>query len=168
MSSVKDGTAIEHLVIGAKLVAFDFDGVFTDNSVLVFEDGSEAVRCSRSDGIGLRKLDRLGVATIIISTEVNPVVARRADKLNIRCVHGVEDKVAVLQETADQHGCEMSEVAFVGNDINDLGCLRVVGLPIAVQDAYPEVADVAVYTTTAPGGHGAVREVCDLFERIRG
>ena len=160
--------AVAELVRAVKLVAFDFDGVFTDNSVYVFEDGSEAVRCSRSDGIGLRKLDRLGVETIIISTEVNRVVAERAEKLKIRCVHGVEDKRAKLQSIADEHGFDLVDVAFVGNDVNDLGCLEVVGLPIAVQDAYPEVLRLAKYTTKTLGGYGAVREVCDLFEKERG
>ena len=160
--------AVAELVRAVKLVAFDFDGVFTDNSVYVFEDGSEAVRCSRSDGIGLRKLDRLGVETIIISTEVNRVVAERAEKLKIRCVHGVEDKRAKLQSIADEHGFDLVDVAFVGNDVNDLGCLEVVGLPIAVQDAYPEVLRLAKYTTKTLGGYGAVREVCDLFEKVRG
>ena len=136
--------------------------------VYVFEDGSEAVRCSRSDGIGLRKLDRLGVETIIISTEVNRVVAERAEKLKIRCVHGVEDKRAKLQSIADEHGFDLVDIAFVGNDVNDLGCLEVVGLPIAVQDAYPEVLRLAKYTTKTLGGYGAVREVCDLFETVRG
>ena len=160
--------AVAELVRAVKLVAFDFDGVFTDNSVYVFEDGSEAVRCSRSDGIGLRKLDRLGVETIIISTEVNRVVAERAEKLKIRCVHGVEDKRAKLQSIADEHGFDLVDVAFVGNDVNDLGCLEVVGLPIAVQDSYPEVLRLAKYTTKTLGGYGAVREVCDLFEKVRG
>ena len=159
--------AVAELVRAVKLVAFDFDGVFTDNSVYVFEDGSEAVRCSRSDGIGLRKLDRLGVETIIISTEVNRVVAERAEKLKIRCVHGVEDKRAKLQSIADEHGFDLVDVAFVGNDVNDLGCLEVVGLPIAVQDAYPEVLRLAKYTTKTLGGYGAVREVCDLFDKVR-
>ena len=160
--------AVAELVRAVKLVAFDFDGVFTDNSVYVFEDGSEAVRCSRSDGIGLQKLERLGVETIIISTEVNRVVAERAEKLKIRCVHGVEDKRAKLQSIADEHGFDLVDIAFVGNDVNDLGCLEVVGLPIAVQDAYPEVLRLAKYTTKTLGGYGAVREVCDLFEKVRG
>ena len=168
MASAGLDPSLEELVKSVKLVAFDFDGVFTDNSVLVFEDGTEAVRCSRSDGIGLRKLDRLGVETVIISTEVNPVVARRAEKLKIRCVHGVEDKRAVLKGIAEERGIGLAEIAYVGNDINDLGCLTVVGLPIAVHDAYPEVIKVAKYTTDALGGYGAVREVCDIFERIRG
>ena len=167
MASDKIDKSVEELVKTVRLVAFDFDGVFTDNSVYVFEDGSEAVRCSRSDGIGLRKLDRLGVETMIISTEVNEVVARRAEKLKIRCVHGVEDKRAKLQSIAAGQGLDLSEIAFVGNDINDLGCLEVVGLPIAVRDAYPEVLRLARYTTKTLGGYGAVREVCDLFERVR-
>ena len=148
-----------------RLVAFDFDGVFTDNMVYVFENGSEAVRCYRSDGIGLQKLTRMGIETVIISTESNPVVSARARKLKIQCVQNCEDKRAVLDDIAQRKGISLSEVAFVGNDINDLQCLTCVALPIVVQDAHPDVIPVALYQTKCPGGHGAVREVCDLFEQ---
>jgi 3-deoxy-D-manno-octulosonate 8-phosphate phosphatase (KDO 8-P phosphatase) len=149
-----------------KLVAFDFDGVFTDNMVYVFEDGSEAVCCFRSDGIGLQKLKQLGIETIIISTEANPVVSARARKLKIRCVQDCPDKRKALENIAQETGISLREMAFVGNDINDLECLTSVDLPIVVQDAHPDVIPLAAYRTRNRGGHGAVREVCDLFEQV--
>jgi YrbI family 3-deoxy-D-manno-octulosonate 8-phosphate phosphatase len=148
-----------------RLVAFDFDGVFTDNMVFVFEDGSEAVRCFRSDGIGLKKLKQLDIETVIISTESNPVVSARARKLQIRCFQNCEDKRETLESLAQEMGISLAEIAFVGNDINDRPCLTCVGLPIVVQDAHPDVIPLAAYRTTARGGYGAVREICDLFEQ---
>ena len=148
-----------------RLVAFDFDGVFTDNMVYVFEDGREAVRCFRSDGIGLHKLKKLGIETVIISTEANPVVSARAHKLKIRCIQDCQDKRAVIEDLVHDQGIGLGEVAFVGNDVNDLSCLECVGLPIVVQDAHQDVVPFARYQTKNPGGRGAVREVCDLFER---
>ena len=160
--------SLEALIRTVRLIAFDFDGVFTDNSVYVSEDGTESVRCSRSDGIGLRKLENLGILTVIISTEVNPVVSVRSKKLNIRCLQGVEDKAKVLSEIAKDMSLELSQMAFMGNDINDLSCLKIVGLPIVVQDALPEVLPYAIYRTETPGGYGAVREVCDMFAKVLG
>ena len=154
-----------NLIKNIRLVAFDFDGVFTDNMVYVLEDGSEAVRCSRSDGIGLQKLKKLKIETAIISTEPNPVVSARARKLDIECFQDCHDKRAVLDEIAERLDISLAEVAFMGNDVNDLPCLSCVALPIVVQDAHPDVISVARYRTKLPGGHGAVREVCDLFER---
>jgi YrbI family 3-deoxy-D-manno-octulosonate 8-phosphate phosphatase len=148
-----------------RLLAFDFDGVFTDNMVYVFEDGSEAVRCFRSDGIGLKKLRKLDIETVIISTESNPVVSARAQKLKIRCFQNCEDKRKTLENVVQESGISLDEVAFVGNDINDRSCLTCVGLPIVVQDAHPDVIPLAAYRTQNRGGHGAVREICDLFEQ---
>ena len=150
-----------------RLVAFDFDGVFTDNSVYVFQDGSEAVRCNRSDGLGLRKLEALDILPIIISTETNPVVTARSNKLGIRVIQSCNDKRAALDAIVDELGLSLMNVAFVGNDINDLTCLTAVGVPIVVQDAHADVIPFACYRTQALGGFGAVREVCDMFERER-
>jgi YrbI family 3-deoxy-D-manno-octulosonate 8-phosphate phosphatase len=155
----------EKVIRKIRLVAFDFDGVFTDNMVYVLQDGSEAVRCNRSDGIGLQKLKRLGIEAVIISTESNPVVSARARKLKIRCVQDCPDKRKTLEDIAQETGISLAEVAFVGNDINDLSCLKGVALPIVVQDAHPDVIPLALYQTKNPGGYGAVREICDLFER---
>ena len=146
------------------MVAFDFDGVFTDNRVYVFQDGREAVACNRSDGLGVRKLDRLGIHSVVISTETNPVVSERCRKLNIRCYQGVDDKLALLKDIARDLDISLSQTAFVGNDINDLDCLKVVALPIVVHDSHREVLPYALYRTSACGGYGAVREVCDLLE----
>lgn len=161
-----DDPALEQLIRGIRLVAFDFDGVFTDNMVYVLEDGSEAVRCFRGDGIGLRKLEKAGIEALIISTETNPVVAARSHKLGIRCLQGCGDKRSALEAVLRERGFSWAQVAFVGNDVNDLPCLASVGLPIVVHDAHPEVIPHARYRTQARGGHGAVREVCDLFERV--
>lgn len=146
-----------------KLVVFDFDGVFTDNTVYVSQDGVETVRCWRSDGLGLAKLKQAGIPTAIVSTETNPVVAARSRKLAMRCIQGCDDKLAAVRALADEHGLTLADVAFVGNDINDLACLQSVGLPIVVQDAHADVLGVAAYRTSAPGGRGAVREVCDAI-----
>ena len=155
---------IVRLLNSIRLIAFDFDGVFTDNRVYVFQDGREAVACSRSDGPGLRKLDRLGIYSIVISTETNPVVSERCKKLNIRCCQGVEDKLALLNVVATQLDVPLSQTAFVGNDTNDLDCLKAVALPIVVNDSHKDVLPYALYRTSARGGYGAVREICDLLE----
>ena len=146
---------------------FDFDGVFTDNFVYVLQDGGEAVRCSRADGLGLRRLERVGIEPIILSTETSPVVSARSAKLKVHCRQGCGDKAAVLKEILENRGLEPSQAAFVGNDVNDLGCLELVGLPIVVQDAHPDVLGAAFHHTQRLGGHGAVREVCDLIASVR-
>ena len=156
---------MNEIIHAIRLVAFDFDGVFTDDMVYVLQDGTEAVRCFRGDGIGLRKLERLGIETVIISTESNPVVSSRARKLKIRCLQDCHDKRTVQEDLVDELGITLAEVAFVGNDINDLPTLRCVGLPIIVRNAHQDVVPYALYQTNNPGGQGAVREVCDLFEQ---
>lgn len=127
----------------------------------------ESVRCSRSDGIGLRKLDKVGVDYLIISTEQNPVVAMRAAKLGVSYYQGCDNKIRVLESLLTERGISWNETAFVGNDINDLECLRAAGIAVAVDDAYPEVKAVAHYKTSNRGGCGAVREVCDLIYDIK-
>lgn len=150
-----------------KLVVFDFDGVFTDNCVYVMQDGSEAVSCWRSDGLGLSKLKKLGLPIWVVSTEKNPVVSKRCIKLQIECMQGCEDKLSALNELIDRYQCSIDDVLYVGNDINDSECLRSVGLPVVVADAHPDVLGFAKYTTLNPGGRGAVREVCDMIVAVR-
>jgi YrbI family 3-deoxy-D-manno-octulosonate 8-phosphate phosphatase len=152
---------------GIRLVVFDFDGVFTDNRVWTSESGAESVAGSRSDGLGLRRLDEVGVAYVIVSTETNPVVAARAAKLHVDCVHGVADKLAAVRAEAAVRGVTLQEVAYVGNDINDAECLCAVGLPVAPSDAWPEVIPLARRVLSRPGGHGCVRELCDAIWNAR-
>ena len=144
-----------------KLLVLDFDGVLTDNRVLVQEDGTEAVYCSRVDGMGIGMLKAAGVEVIVISKEKNPVVAARCRKLDIKCIQGCDDKLAELKLKAESRKLKETEIAYVGNDLNDLECLRWVGLPIAVADAVPEVKSIATIITMKSGGQGAVREISD-------
>lgn len=150
-----------------ELVVFDFDGVFTDNTVLVSQDGVESVTCWRSDGLGLSRLASLGVQLAIISTETNPVVSARARKLRIQCVQGVADKCGAVRELCAKCDVAASNTMYVGNDINDISAFEAVGWPVAVADAYPEVFSHVRCMTSKPGGRGAVREVCDLIYRAR-
>jgi YrbI family 3-deoxy-D-manno-octulosonate 8-phosphate phosphatase len=162
-SSGSKRASLPALIRRIRLIAFDFDGVFTDNTVYVSDGGQESVRCWRGDGIGLRAVEKLGIATVVVSTETNAVVQHRSRKLAVRCFNGCDDKLSILNGIAEEMGITLTEVAFVGNDVNDLPCLSAVGLPVVVMDAHPAVRKVARYRTRAPGGHGAVREVCDLF-----
>jgi len=150
-----------------KLIAFDFDGVFTDNTVYVTQGGVESVRCWRSDGLGLSRLQSIGVHVFIISTEENPVVTARANKLKMPCKQGVEDKAAAIFQTCAELGIAPEHTMFVGNDINDIPAFKSVGLPVAVADAYPEVDPYILFQTKKPGGLGAVREICDLVFNVR-
>lgn len=148
-----------------RFIAFDFDGVFTDDAVYVSQEGIELVRCWRGDGLGLRKLDALGIGSAILSTEANPVVGVRARKMGIQCFQGLENKRTRLAALAAELGIPLQEFAFVGNDINDALCLSAVGLPIAVRNAHADVLGCVRYRTETAGGYGAVREICDAFAR---
>ena len=144
-----------------RLAVFDFDGVFTDNRVWVNERGEEALAFSRSDGLGLRRLDEVGVRYLILSMESNPIVGARARKLQVESVQGIADKLAVLRERTDSIGVSLEETAYVGNDVNDAECLRAVGLPVVPADAWPEVRPFARWVLSRSGGNGCVREFCD-------
>jgi YrbI family 3-deoxy-D-manno-octulosonate 8-phosphate phosphatase len=150
-------------VSAVKLLVFDFDGVMSDNRVLVMQDGTEGVLCNRSDGLGLGMLRAAGVPMLVLSKEENPVVSARCRKLKIECRQGIDDKLTELKGIASQRGITLAQIAYVGNDVNDVPCMRSVGLPIAVSDAWPEARAVSKFRTTRPGGYGAVREVCDWF-----
>ena len=163
----RDGSSLRDDALAVRFVVFDFDGVFTDNTVYVSQDGTEMVRCWRGDGLGLQALRRLDIGSAIISTETNPVVSVRAKKLGIECVQGCPDKLAELHELCRRHALTPADLAYVGNDVNDRSCLEAVRLPIVVADAHEDVIPLAKFRTRRPGGLGAVREVCDLIARYR-
>jgi len=146
-----------------RALVMDFDGVLTDDRVLVLEDGREGVLASRGDGLGLGRLRETGLPMLILSKEVNPVVSARGRKLKIEVSQGQDDKLPTLKAWLGAQGLTLADAAYVGNDINDLPCLEAVGFPLAPGDARPEVLAVAKYVTAKPGGHGAVREICDLI-----
>jgi 3-deoxy-D-manno-octulosonate 8-phosphate phosphatase (KDO 8-P phosphatase) len=146
-----------------QIVAFDFDGVFTDNRVITSQDGTESVSCWRSDGIGISRLNKIGIKTVIISTETNPVVKIRAEKLKIQCYQAIEDKSAKILELCENYNISTKNTMFVGNDINDIPAFKSVGMPVGVQDCYLEIEPYILFKTNKPGGYGAVREICDLI-----
>lgn len=150
-----------------KLIVFDFDGVFTNNLVYINEDGKESVVCNRSDGIGLSMLRKIGIEMIILSTEKNPVVKQRANKLLLECHHGVENKLEYLKTISRDKKIPFQCIAYLGNDINDLECLKAVGLAVVVADAYSEVKQVAKIILSKKGGDGAVREFCEMIYKSK-
>ena len=154
-------TELRPLLEQVRLAVFDFDGVFTDNRVWVNERGEEALAFSRSDGLGLRRLGEVGVRSLIVSMEENPIVGARARKLRVDCVQGIADKLSVLRERATEAGVSLEQTAFIGNDINDADCLRAVGCPVVPADAWPEVRPLARWVLSRVGGNGCVREFCD-------
>jgi len=148
-------------VLDVDAVVTDFDGVHTDDAVDVGADGRETVRVTRTDGMGVALLRRAGVPLLVLSTETNPVVGARARKLGVPVLQGVDDKATALKGWLDDQGLDPARVAYLGNDVNDLSCLELVGWPVAVQDAVPSVRRAARLVLTRRGGHGAVRELCD-------
>lgn len=147
--------------IDVDAVVTDFDGVHTDDSATIAQDGTEAVTVSRSDGMGVALLRSAGVPILILSTEQNPVVTARARKLRVDVAQGIDDKSEALRTWAEGRGIPLSRIAYVGNDVNDLSCLDLVGWPVAVPDAHPLVLAAARLVLDRPGGAGAVRDLAD-------
>ncbi len=144
-------------------LVMDFDGVFTDDKVIVLQDGREAVRCSRSDGMGIGRLKKTGLPMWILSTEPNPVVQARANKVGLPCLQGVQDKGATLAKLIQEQGWDAQRVIYLGNDINDLPAMALVGCVAAVADAHPAVLERAHIVLSRRGGDGAIRELCELI-----
>ncbi|MEV4114584.1 N-acetylneuraminate synthase family protein [Nonomuraea sp. NPDC049695] len=153
--------------IDVDAVITDFDGVHTDDRAYVDSDGREMVLVSRSDGMGVSLLKRSGVKVLVMSTEHNPVVAARARKLGVPVLQGLADKRTVLRDWLTIEGLDPARVAYVGNDVNDLGPMAEVGWPVATPDAHPRVRAAARTVLTRPGGSGAVRELCDRVVAAR-
>ena len=156
-----------------KLVCFDVDGVLTDGGVYLGDAGGTRIELKRydiQDGLGIKMLQQAGLLTAIITGRVSESVALRAQELGVDEL--VQDhqarKVSALRTMLAQRGLDWSECAFVGDDLPDLGVMRLVGLPIAVGNATAEARRAATLTLTRHGGAGAVREFCELLLRARG
>ena len=146
-----------------KAVVFDFDGVMTDDQVYITETGEEMVMASRSDGMGISALKNAGLKLLILSKERNPVVARRAEKLQIEVIQACDNKLEALTEWLSKNQLPLSQCAYVGNDINDLQCMQAVKLAIAPIDAHPLATQAAHWRLTRAGGKGAIRELSDAI-----
>jgi N-acylneuraminate cytidylyltransferase len=149
--------------IDALAVVTDFDGVHTDDTAFIDSEGHEFDRVSREDGMGVTRLRSAGIPMLIISTETNAVVGARGRKLKVPVLQAIEDKATTLTGWADDNGIPLDDIAYLGNDVNDLGAMGIVGWPIAVADARPEVRAAARLVLERVGGDGAVRE---LIERV--
>jgi N-acylneuraminate cytidylyltransferase len=146
------------------MIISDFDGVITDNRVWTSEEGLETVVASRSDSMHIRTLRERGVEVMILSSEPNPVVRARAEKMGVEAIHGIDirGKGEALKQLLAEKNVDAANVVYIGNDLNDLPCFEIAGWAVAVSDAYPEVLQAADYVLAKPGGHGAVRELCEL------
>jgi len=145
------------------LIVYDFDGVMTDNRVIVFQDGTEAVIVNRADGLGVDRFRNLGIPQLILSTETNPVVKARATKLRIEVIASCKDKKIALENYCEQNGYDLNKVMYIGNDLNDLEVMRIVGFPIAPADAHAKIKKMAKMVTKAKGGEGVVKEVSECM-----
>lgn len=150
-----------------KLVILDFDGVLTDNSVSVYRNGIEKVFCSRSDGIGISRLKKSGREVLVLSSEKNEIVKERCKKLNVSCIHGVENKLTEVKEILRNKNLSVSEVLFVGNDLNDLELVNYIPLSFCPLDSHIEIIKSSSYVLNRRGGHGVVSELWTLIEAAK-
>lgn len=152
-----------------RLLALDVDGVLTDGSIYYGNDGEELKAFSIKDGLGIKLLQRAGVEVAIITGRQSRIVARRASELGIdEVVQGREDKREALRELCRRKSLELSECAYMGDDLPDLGAILSAGLGMTVADACEAVTEAADWQSRYPGGRGAVREACEYLLEARG
>ena len=160
---IVDNKQFESSIKDIQLIVYDFDGVMTDNRVIVFQNGTEAVIANRADGLGVDRLRALGIFQLILSTEINLVVTARAAKLGIEVISSCSDKKHTLMNYCEKNDYDLQKVIYVGNDLNDLEVMRIVGFPVAPADAHPDIKSLAKLVTTVKGGGGVIRELSDLI-----
>ena len=147
-----------------RLFATDVDGVLTDAGMYYSESGEELKKFNTRDGMGIKLLQRAGLITALVTQERTKLVARRGEKLMIPEVHqGVMDKLSLVREMAERHGLSMDQVAYMGDDINDLSTLQAVGFSATPADGLPQVLAAVDYVCTKKGGEGAVREIVEMI-----
>ncbi|MFK7825804.1 MAG: SIS domain-containing protein [Oligoflexales bacterium] len=149
-----------------KLMIFDFDGVFTDNKVYSLSDGNEAIVCDKADSLGLNFLKKGGIKPLIVSMETNEVVKKRCEKMRVSYFVGIDNKIETVKKIAKEQNLRQDQIAYVGNDINDLEAMEWVTMPIAVADAHPKIKSVAKFISRRKGGHGAVRDAVEFVLNI--
>ncbi len=145
------------------LICYDFDGVMTDNKVYIDQDGCEMVQVNRADGLGVAEIKKLGIVQIILSTEKNPVVGQRSKKLGLTCLQGISDKTYALKKFCQKNNISLDEVAYVGNDINDLEAMELSGITFCPADAHKSIKKISDHVLKSKGGQGVVREIFDYL-----
>jgi 3-deoxy-D-manno-octulosonate 8-phosphate phosphatase (KDO 8-P phosphatase) len=152
-----------------RLFATDVDGVLTDAGMYYAESGDEWKKFNTRDGMGIKLLQRAGIITAIVTQERTKLVARRAEKLTIPELHqGVLDKLTVIREMAARHGLSLKQVAYIGDDVNDLAALKAVGFSASPADGLPDIVAAVHYVCQKKGGEGAVREIIDMILDAQG
>jgi len=152
-----------------RMLAMDVDGVLTDAGMYYSESGDELKKFNTRDGMGIKMLQAAGVITAFITKEKTAIVERRGKKLEVPEVHqGVDDKLTDLTRLVRKHGLTLAQVAYIGDDVNDLEVLQAVGFSAAPADAMPIVIQAVQYVCAKKGGEGAVRELADLILAARG
>lgn len=152
-----------------KLLLLDVDGVLTDGGIIYNDDGTETKIFNVKDGLGIRLLMEAGIHLCIVTGRRSNALISRCKNLGIDHIYdGVGNKVDVLEAILAQTGLSASEVAFIGDDLPDLGLMKKIGLSIAVSDADKTILENADMITSAKGGHGAVREACEAILKAKG
>jgi YrbI family 3-deoxy-D-manno-octulosonate 8-phosphate phosphatase len=146
-----------------KFIVYDFDGVMTNNKVLVDQYGHESVLVNRADGLAVAEIKKLGINQIINSTEQNPVVSTRAEKLGIPSSQGIDNKRDFLVEHCQNNEIDLEQVAYVGNDINDKEAMEIVGYTFCPADAHNSIKSISDHVLKTKGGNGVIRELLDLL-----
>ena len=163
------GIISRKLLSQVRLFATDVDGVLTDAGMYYAESGDEWKKFNTRDGMGIKLLQRAGIITAIVTQERTKLVARRAEKLAIPELHqGVMDKLSLIREMATRHGLTLSQVAYIGDDINDLEALKAVGFSATPADGMPQVVAAVDYICQKKGGEGAVREIVEMILEAQG
>ena len=151
------------IVNNISIVISDFDGVFTDNSVWVDENGIEQVKCSRLDGIGISKLKEVGVELVVVSSEPNKAILKRCEKLKVEAYNNIDDKGSFVKDLIQRKGLNKENALFIGNDENDIPALKHVKFGVGVADSYKSFLDSTQYILSKKGGDGAIRELCEII-----
>lgn len=147
-----------------RLFATDVDGVLTDAGMYYSESGDEWKKFNTRDGMGIKLLQKAGLITAIVTQERTRLVARRAEKLAIPELHqGVMDKLSVIRDMAMRHGIPLKQVAYIGDDVNDIEALQAVGFSAAPADGLPQVLEIVDHVCRKKGGEGAVRELAEMI-----
>ena len=163
MTAILNSKLREHLC-QIKLLVLDVDGVQTDGGLYYTDSGEELKKFNVKDGQGIKLLMQAGIKVAIISASNSAATLHRAKKLGIKHTFiGVEDKLTILKKLCGELSISLTQVAYVGDDANDLPVLKSVGCPLTVADAMPENQAVAIYVTKLAGGQGCVREICNLL-----
>ncbi len=151
-----------------RLFATDVDGVLTDGGMYYSESGDEWKKFNTRDGMGIKLLQKAGLITAIVTQERTRLVARRAEKLAIPELHqGVMDKLSVIRDMAERHGISLRQIAYIGDDVNDMEALKAVGFSAAPADSLPQVRKIVDYICRLKGGEGAVRELAEMILQSR-